>query len=520
MPIVSFTTTLTVPNQPLQTYIAGNIPVEIDTLDFSAVDGLSISCGNPTLFIDQNNLYAVLLTQLTFGAHFAITITKSTDGGKTFTAQQTITEVTIGIDSFYDPQVRSIYITYTPRGTSQHVVQVYDCTSDTLGLLTADAGLTGIGGGNVSVSHIGNTQNSGIFLFYASNTIGGANAGIAGIQYSTGAWGTQFTVVDHGAFNAGTNFTQLYGQSKDPANLLHLVYRWSTGVSNAEKLQHVTCDSSQTPGADSTVDTVGLSNGDTSVTVLTDAVNVYVLYNPCSFLAQQQPRMGFMALGGGGWTATLAGPLYSAATQLLEGSSACFDAAGHPVMFWIYQDSSVSPANQSILQNTFTAGIWGSPTTFYSANANPPANWDNTQAVSDLHSVSSVSVSAMCRRNITCRRIAPHAWQGNNRVIYNRIEFEMARGQGNNLVTDPVMTLSWANDGGSAAPADGGPGQSGDPAFNNGIDLPTGERGQYKQRVYANRCGYARDRIFQVVYTDPVYKGIVGAELDLIVCDS
>ncbi len=129
-------------------------------------------------------------------------------------------------------------------------------------------------------------------------------------------------------------------------------------------------------------------------------------------------------------------------------------------------------------------------------------------------------VGAMCRRNITCRRITPHGWQGNNRIIYNRIEFELARGQGNNLVSDPVMNLSWSNDGGSAAPADGGPGNSGDPAFTNGVDLPTGARGQYKTRVYLNRCGYARDRVFQLLYTDQVYKGIVGAELDVLIMDS
>lgn len=112
----------------------------------------------------------------------------------------------------------------------------------------------------------------------------------------------------------------------------------------------------------------------------------------------------------------------------------------------------------------------------------------------------------MCKGNITCRRITPHAWQGNNRVIYNRIEFEMARGQGTASVPNPVMNLSWSNDAGNT--------------FNGGTDLPTGAVGQYNQRVYLNRCGYARDRVFQLIYTDQVYKGIVGAELDLIVAGS
>lgn len=159
--------------------------------------------------------------------------------------------------------------------------------------------------------------------------------------------------------------------------------------------------------------------------------------------------------------------------------------------------------------NTTTGVISGTPTVSgnypYTAQVTDAAT-ATAQATCGIVIVGSGGEPVMCRRVITCRRVTPHAWQGNNRIIYNRIEFEMARGQGNSLATNPVMTLSWSNDAGNT--------------FNGGVDLPTGAVGQYKTRVYANRCGYARDRVFQVVYTDMAYKGMTGAELDLIICES
>ena len=106
-------------------------------------------------------------------------------------------------------------------------------------------------------------------------------------------------------------------------------------------------------------------------------------------------------------------------------------------------------------------------------------------------------------------RICPHLWQGNKRVIYNRIEFELARGvglDGGVFGEDPQLLLRWSNDAGNTWT----PEQS----------IPVGKIGQYGLRVCWNRCGYARDRVFWLRATDPVYWGILGAELDTIVCAS
>jgi hypothetical protein len=114
------------------------------------------------------------------------------------------------------------------------------------------------------------------------------------------------------------------------------------------------------------------------------------------------------------------------------------------------------------------------------------------------------------QQEIVRDRIAPHIWQGNRRIIYNRIEFELARGVGLDGIppvgVNPQLLLRWSNDGGNT--------------FTPEQNIPVGMLGQYTQRSYLNRCGYSRDRVFWLRAADPVYWGVLGAELDMIVCSS
>ena len=107
-------------------------------------------------------------------------------------------------------------------------------------------------------------------------------------------------------------------------------------------------------------------------------------------------------------------------------------------------------------------------------------------------------------------RICPHQWRNNNRRVYDRIEFEFDRGVGlsGSPVTgaNPVILLRWSNDGGNTWT----PEQS----------IPAGQIGQYLRRVYWNRCGYSRDRVFWLRCSDPVYWGIVNAMLAVRECAS
>ena len=65
--------------------------------------------------------------------------------------------------------------------------------------------------------------------------------------------------------------------------------------------------------------------------------------------------------------------------------------------------------------------------------------------------------------------------------------------------SDPQAMLRWSNDGGST--------------WSNEHWQSIGREGKYKNRIIWRRLGWSRDRIFEVVVTDPVKAVIVSANL-------
>lgn len=106
-------------------------------------------------------------------------------------------------------------------------------------------------------------------------------------------------------------------------------------------------------------------------------------------------------------------------------------------------------------------------------------------------------------------RIAPHLNENFFRTVHNRLMIECSRGvglSGAGVGTDPHLLLRCSDDGGE----------------NYGPELlmTVGQIGQFTTRVYANRLGYARDRVYWLRYADPTYMGLIGAYLDSWVCGS
>jgi hypothetical protein len=103
----------------------------------------------------------------------------------------------------------------------------------------------------------------------------------------------------------------------------------------------------------------------------------------------------------------------------------------------------------------------------------------------------------------TIRRMrrAPHLTTDLERQYFEsfQIQFQpgvgLSTGQGN----DPQAMLRWSNDGGST--------------WSNEHWATIGKIGQYANRALWRRLGWSRDRIFEVVITDPVKAVIVSAEL-------
>ena len=102
---------------------------------------------------------------------------------------------------------------------------------------------------------------------------------------------------------------------------------------------------------------------------------------------------------------------------------------------------------------------------------------------------------------LVCVRRAPHIWDKSdrNRIRHNRVQIEFSSGiapQG----TNPQAVLKWSNDGGKT--------------FGNEHFASVGLVGDTKHRVIWRRLGIARDRVYELTFSDPVNRDIVGASIE------
>lgn len=98
-------------------------------------------------------------------------------------------------------------------------------------------------------------------------------------------------------------------------------------------------------------------------------------------------------------------------------------------------------------------------------------------------------------------RRSPHQWDGSsiNRVFFRGLQIDMQTGIGLSGEDPPQVMLNWSNDGGQSFP----------------IELQqaasAGTLGDRQVRVIFNRLGSARDRVWQLVCSDPVPWRIIQA---------
>lgn len=102
---------------------------------------------------------------------------------------------------------------------------------------------------------------------------------------------------------------------------------------------------------------------------------------------------------------------------------------------------------------------------------------------------------------LPCVRRCKHITSDLNRVFASSLQLQFQPGVGLQAGqgADPSFILRWSNDGGFT--------------WGNDHIVKIGQAGQYKWRAIKRRLGYARDRVYEVVVTDPVYRVIVSAEL-------
>jgi hypothetical protein len=117
--------------------------------------------------------------------------------------------------------------------------------------------------------------------------------------------------------------------------------------------------------------------------------------------------------------------------------------------------------------------------------------------------ISALSNSVYTENGTKIRRLrrCPHLTVDFNQVFFQFLQLQFQPGVG--LVTgqgsDPQAMLRWSNDGGST--------------WSNEYWKSIGKIGKYQNRIIWRRLGMARDRVFEVVVTDPVKAVIVSANL-------
>lgn len=99
-------------------------------------------------------------------------------------------------------------------------------------------------------------------------------------------------------------------------------------------------------------------------------------------------------------------------------------------------------------------------------------------------------------------RRAPHVISALRNVFYNELRLDIQTGLGSlsGQGSDPKVMLRYSDDGSQT--------------WSNGILASIGQRGKYATDVWFSQLGMARDRVFEIVITDPVPVRIVGAFID------
>ncbi len=99
-------------------------------------------------------------------------------------------------------------------------------------------------------------------------------------------------------------------------------------------------------------------------------------------------------------------------------------------------------------------------------------------------------------------RRCPHLTSDLQRQFFHNLQIQFQPGVGlqTGQGSDPEFILRWSNDGGFT--------------FGNDHIVKIGKAGKYKNRAIKRRLGYARDRVYEVVVTDPVYRVVVSANLN------
>lgn len=151
---------------------------------------------------------------------------------------------------------------------------------------------------------------------------------------------------------------------------------------------------------------------------------------------------------------------------------------------------------------------WNSTTgTYHRHIGNVYVNFANVRMWGDYQSgqvhMQSRSIYTDNGAPLRAQRRAPHVWSRENRkrIFQASMQVEFTPGVGLQVGqgVNPQAMIRWSDDGGFS--------------YGTEIDVPIGLVGDTRNRAIVYQCGESRDRVWEVNFSDPVPRDIIGATL-------
>jgi hypothetical protein len=183
-----------------------------------------------------------------------------------------------------------------------------------------------------------------------------------------------------------------------------------------------------------------------------------------------------------------------------------YSQSGHEFYFLIFPTQNITWV-YDLATTLWHKRAWRDPLGVYNRHrANCVAVFGNDIVVGDWQNGKIYALSQTTFTDdgapLPCLRRCRHLTSDLRRQFFHDLQIQFQPGMGLNAGqgSDPECILRWSNDGGQT--------------WGNNHVLKLGKMGKYRNRAIKRRLGWARDRVFEIVTTDPIFRVVVSANLN------
>jgi hypothetical protein len=183
-----------------------------------------------------------------------------------------------------------------------------------------------------------------------------------------------------------------------------------------------------------------------------------------------------------------------------------YSQSGHEFYFLIFPTQNITWV-YDLATTLWHKRAWRDPLGVYNRHrANCVAVFGNDIVVGDWQNGKIYALSQTIFTDdgapLPCLRRCRHLTSDLRRQFFHDLQIQFQPGMGLNAGqgSDPECILRWSNDGGQT--------------WGNNHVLKLGKMGKYRNRAIKRRLGWARDRVFEITVTDPIFRVVVSANLN------